>query len=98
MQLLCKDCGCQHVTTEARRDGTDLAPHTAQLNIAESILALRIKSLDDALSKAIQQMLTMQLKFAVLVRELQSTQAFLHLLRRYPSPTSYTCDKSAWAV
>lgn len=46
---------------------------TAQLNIAESILALRIKSLDDALAKAIQQMLTMQLKFAVLVRALASS-------------------------
>ena len=44
----------------------------AQLNIAESILALRIKSLDDALGKAIQQMLTMHLKFAVLVWVLPS--------------------------
>lgn len=38
-----------------------------QLNIAESILALKIKGLDDALGKAIQQLLTAQLRFAILV-------------------------------
>ena len=49
------------------------AVHCLQLNVAEAIIALKIKSLDDALGKAIQQMQTAQLKLAVLVRALAET-------------------------
>ena len=45
-----------------------MAAHRLQLNIAEAVIALKIKSLDDALGKAIQQMQSAQLKLAVLVR------------------------------
>ena len=52
------------------RESIHLALIMLQLNVLEGLLALKIKSLNDCVAKAVQQMLTKQMEFALLVREL----------------------------
>jgi hypothetical protein len=61
-----------------------------QLNVAEAVIALKIKGLDDALGKAIQQMQSMQLKLAVLVRD-----CFCPLLVASLHATRWLCAQGA---
>ncbi len=49
------------------RESIHLALIMLQLNVLEGLLALKIKSLNDCVAKAVQQMLTKQMEFAMLV-------------------------------
>lgn len=49
-------------------DSVHLALIMLQLNVLEGVLALRIKALNDSIAKAVDQMLSLQLSFAMLVR------------------------------
>ena len=49
-------------------DSPHLAIVMVHLNVLESVLALKIKALNDSVAKAVQQLQSMQLQFALLVR------------------------------
>ncbi len=49
-------------------DSPHLAAVMVHLNVLESVLALKIKALNDSVSKAVQQLQSVQLQFALLVR------------------------------
>lgn len=51
-------------------DSPHLAAVMVHLNVLESVLALKIKALNDSVSKAVQQLQSVQLQFALLVRPL----------------------------
>ncbi|CAL8464940.1 g4475 [Coccomyxa elongata] len=51
------------------RESIHLALIMLQLNVLEGLLALKIKSLNDCVAKAVQQMLTKQMEFAMLPLE-----------------------------
>ena len=49
-------------------DSPHLAIVMVHLNVLESVLALKIKALNDSVAKAVQQLQSTQLQFALLVR------------------------------
>ena len=49
-------------------DSPHLAIVMVHLNVLESVLALKIKALNDSVAKAVQQLQSVQLQFALLVR------------------------------
>jgi hypothetical protein len=49
------------------RESIHLALIMLQLNVLEGLLAIKIKSLNDCVAKAVQQMLVNQMEFAMLV-------------------------------
>jgi len=51
-------------------DSPHLAVVMVHLNVLESVLALKIKALNDSVAKAVQQLQNMQLQFALLVSSL----------------------------
>ncbi len=61
------------------RESVHLALIMLQLNVLEGLLAIKIKSLNDCVAKAVQQMLVNQMEFAMLVRHL-TCSSFLSLV------------------
>lgn len=56
-------------------DSPHLAIVMVHLNVLESVLALKIKALNDSVAKAVQQLQSTQLQFALLVRPWASVWA-----------------------
>ena len=76
-------------------DSPHLAAVMVHLNVLESILALKIKALNDSVSKAVQQLQSVQLQFALLVRLLSPASWIPGFLTAYMSLQAPGVDRAS---